>query len=110
MNMTKLTATGLMIGCAIIFNCSAPAQTVFTKKDIAALRFSHPRDINNPYLPFGPLKQDILIGKEGGQTLRVERTTKPDVHKTFKIGKQTVEALAVEDREFDGNGELTEVT
>jgi len=26
-------------------------------------------------------------GKEGGKTVRIERTAKPDLHKTFKIGK-----------------------
>jgi len=78
------------------------------KKLLAGLKFSHPRDITNPYLPLASLKQDILEGKEGGKTIRIERTAKPDLHKKFKIGKQTVEALAVEDREFE-NGELSEV-
>ncbi len=78
------------------------------KWDLAGLKFSHPRDITNPYLPLASLKQDILEGKEGGKTVRIERTAKPDLLKTFKIGKQTVESLAVEDREFE-NGELSEV-
>ena len=72
-------------------------------------RFSHPRDITNPYLPLGALKQDILEGHEGGKKVRVERTSKLDIHKTFKIGGQTVQALTVEDREFE-NGQLSEVT
>jgi hypothetical protein len=75
----------------------------------AAPRFSHPRNITNPWLPLASLKQDILEGKEGGKTLRVERTLKPEVHKTFPIGQQTVESLAMEDREFE-NGQLAEVT
>ncbi len=79
-----------------------------SKKLLAGLKFSHPRDITNPYLPLASLKQDILEGKEGGKTIRIERTARPDLHKTFKIGKQTVEALAVEDREFE-NGQLSEV-
>src|SRR5215472_3730251 len=41
-----------------------------TKKMLANLKFSHPRDITNPYLPLGSLKQDILEGKEGGKTVR----------------------------------------
>lgn len=69
-------------------------------------QFSHSRDITNPYLPLASLRQDILEN----QNERVERTAKPEVHKTFKIGDQTVEALAVEDREFDVRGNLTEVT
>jgi hypothetical protein len=72
-------------------------------------RFSHPRRITNVFLPLSFLKQDVLEGKEGKKSLRIERTAKPDVKKTFKLGDQTVETLAVEDREFE-DGELTEVT
>ena len=72
-------------------------------------RFSHPREITNPYLPLAFLKQDILEGSEDGSKVRVERTAMPGKHKSFKIGDQTVEAAAFEDREF-GNGKLKEVT
>lgn len=85
-------------GCAGM-NSTKTAQTEFPK-------FSHPRDITNPYLPLASLKQDILQNANE----RVERTAKPDVHKTFQIGGQTVEALAVEDREFDADGNVTEAT
>jgi hypothetical protein len=78
------------------------------QKAFEAVKFSHPRDITNPYLPLASLKQDILEGKEGGKSVRVERTIKPDLRKTFKVGKQKVEALVMEDREFE-NGELAEV-
>jgi hypothetical protein len=71
----------------------------------ATPRFSNPKEITNPCLPLASLKQDILEN----QSERVERTAKPDVRKTFKIGGQTVEALAVEDREYAG-GKLAEVT
>ena len=67
--------------------------------------FSHPRDINNQYLPLAALQQDILTSKSE----RVERTAKPEVQKTFVIAGQPVEALAVEDREY-ANGQLTEIT
>lgn len=67
-------------------------------------RFPHPREINNRYLPLASLKQDVL--ERSGE--RVERTVKQDLHKTFKIGNQTVDALAVEDREF-ANGKLVEI-
>ena len=70
--------------------------------------FSHPRDIYNPFVPMSYIKQDVLEGREGPKKVRVERTAKPDLHKTFKIGKQEVEALVVEDREWE-NGELSEV-
>jgi hypothetical protein len=78
------------------------------QKAFEAVKFSHPREITNPYLPLASLKQDILEGSEGGKAVRVERTIKPDLHKTFKVGKQKVEALVMEDREFE-NGELAEV-
>lgn len=80
------------------------------KKDIlAGVKFSHPRDITNPFLPLASLKQDILEGTEDGKKVRIERTMKPDIHKTFQMGAQAVEALVMEDREFE-DGELTEVT
>src|SRR4051812_4839591 len=69
-------------------------------------KFSHPRDINNAYLPLASLDQDILENDE----LRVERTAKPDVVKTFQIGGQAVDALTVEDLEYDAHGVLTEAT
>jgi hypothetical protein len=68
--------------------------------------FSHPREITNVYLPLGSLKQDILQNENE----RIERTARPDLHKTFQVGGQTVEALTVEDREFDSAGNLTEAT
>jgi hypothetical protein len=77
-------------------------------KPLTQLKFTNPRNITNPYLPLVSLKQDILEGREGPATVRIERTSKPDVHKTFSIGEQKVDALAVEDREFK-NGQLAEV-
>jgi hypothetical protein len=68
-------------------------------------RFSHPQAITNPYLPLAFLKQDVLENESG----RVERTAKPEVHKIFQVDGQTVEALVVEDRDYE-NGRLTEVT
>jgi hypothetical protein len=73
------------------------------------IKFSHPRDITNRYLPLARLKQDVLEGTEDGAKIRVERTVFPDTPKTFPIAGQPVEALAVEDREFKG-GPLEEVT
>jgi hypothetical protein len=85
------------------------AQAAKGKKVSAAMKFSHPRAITNPYLPLAYLKQDILEGTEGGQKIRIERTILPNKHKAFKIGGQTIDALVMEDREFK-NGELEEVT
>ena len=67
-------------------------------------KFTHPLEITNPFLPLAFLQQDILERKSG----RVERTAKPELHKSFKVGDQTVEALVVEDREFE-DGKLAEV-
>jgi hypothetical protein len=69
-----------------------------------AARFSHPREITNPYLPLASLKQDIL---ESGNE-RIERSVRPERRRTFRIHHQTVEALTVEDREFE-HGKLAEV-
>jgi hypothetical protein len=69
------------------------------------MKFSHPREITNLYLPLAKLKQDILESKNE----HVERTTKPDVKKSFTFAGQTVEALAVEDKEVV-DGKLTEIT
>jgi hypothetical protein len=78
-------------------------------KAFASVKFSHPREITNPYLPLASLKQDILEGKEGSKELRIERTIKQELRKTFKVGKQNVEVLVMEDREFE-SGKLSEIT
>lgn len=79
------------------------------QKVLAGVKFSHPRDITHPYFPLASLDQDIMEGKEGGKKLHVEWTAKPELHKTFQIGGEKVEAFVVEDREFV-DGELAEAT
>jgi hypothetical protein len=91
-------AGGLGAGCASM-DSTKTAQTELPK-------FSHPREITNPYLPLASLRQDVLQN----QRLRVERTARPEVRKTFPAGGQAIAALAVEDREFDADGNLTEAT
>ena len=78
------------------------------KRVLKGVTFNHPRDITNPYLPLASLKQDVLEGQEGGKKVRVERTALPDRRRTFKMGGQRIEALAVEDRTFE-DGQLVEV-
>jgi hypothetical protein len=78
------------------------------KSILAGVKFSHPRDVNNPYLPIAKLKQDILEGTEEGKKVRVERTLLPEKHKTFTINGQAVESLVYEDRAYV-NGALEEV-
>jgi len=68
-------------------------------------QFSHPREITNPLLPLASLRQDILESKSE----RVTRTARPDIHQMFVIDGQSIEALAVEDREMKG-GQLEEIT
>lgn len=78
------------------------------KELLGKLKFSHPLDITNPYLPLAFLKQDVLEGSEDGKKVRIERTAHPDIHRTFRIGSQNVDAFAVEDREWE-DGQLAEV-
>ena len=75
---------------------------------LKGVKFSNPRNITNPYLPLSSTKQDILEGMEGGAKFRVERTAKPDLRKTFKVGEQIVETLVFEDRAYE-DGKLIEV-
>jgi hypothetical protein len=91
----KIIIVGLLVAANVGFGSSGNASTVFL----------HSRDITNSYLPLALLKQDILTTDKE----RVERTAKPDVHKKFQIGSQTVEALAVEDKEF-AEGKISEIT
>ena len=78
------------------------------KQVMAGVKFSHPRAIDNPYLPLAKLQQDIIEGAEDGKKTRVERTLKPGIHKTFKVASQPVESLCMEDRIFV-NGVIAEV-
>ncbi len=73
------------------------------------VKFSHPTELTNPFLPLSQLKKDVLEGSEDHKQKRIERTPRPDVRKTFTLAGQTVEAFAMEDREFE-NGVLEEVT
>lgn len=102
---TRWSITTAMVWVAVAAMAQGLAVEINGRSSPA---FSHPRDITHPFLPLGSLKQDILEGKEGAKAIRVERTAKPEMRKTFKIGGQIVEALAVEDREFE-NGRLAEV-
>ncbi len=76
---------------------------------LKGIKFSHPADITHPYLPLSRLEKDVLEGSEDGKKTRIERTPRPDIHKTFTVADQTVAAFAFEDREFVG-GELEEIT
>lgn len=95
------------LSCVVLFVVGCGSAWAATPS-LDALKFSNPRRITNPYLPLGSLKQDILEGTEDGHKIRIERTVKPDVHKTFTIGDKTIGSLAVEDREIK-DGELEEV-
>jgi hypothetical protein len=101
----------LLIPVLIVAGLSAGCHTADTQKHSpspSAARFSHPTEITNPFLPLAALKQDVLEGKEGKKNVRIERTRMPQT-KTFQIDGQAVEAMVVEDREYE-NGALTEAT
>lgn len=107
MKSTTITCWALIAGLAVGAALNARPADAGKLQDKTP-RFSHPREITNQYLPLAWLKQDILEGTEAGRKVRIERTAMPQKHKSFKIGGQKVEALAVEDREFE-DGKLAEV-
>lgn len=100
--------TQIIVKTLLVLTTLAPAPASFgagaAPGEKALPRFTHPREITNPYLPLADLKRDILESKSG----RIERAAKPELRKTFQIGGQTVEALVVVDREFE-DGKLAEV-
>ncbi|HEY3190800.1 MAG TPA: hypothetical protein VGJ70_25135 [Solirubrobacteraceae bacterium] len=74
--------------------------------DGAAPRFSHPRTIDNPYLPISKTRRCEMRGVESGKqklTIKVllDRTRR------FEINGQTVQAAIVKDRSWE-NGRLVE--
>jgi hypothetical protein len=87
---------------------AAAERAARAKKVLAGVKFSHPRDITNPFLPLAKLKQDIIEGSEAGKKTRVERTAMPDKHRTFTVNGNEVDTLVVEDRAFV-DGKLSEV-
>jgi hypothetical protein len=99
------TSTHLYVTALFVAVCTSAWSA---NRPLDSLKFSNPRNITNPYLPLASLKQDILEGTEGGHKVRIERTAKREVNKTFTINGKPVESLAVEDREFK-DGELEEV-
>ena len=83
-------------------------RAAHARQVLKGVKFSHPRDIDNPYLPLAKLQQDIIEGSEDGKKTRVERTLKPEVQKVFPVAGQQVASLCMEDRIFVG-GVLEEV-
>src|SRR5262245_43807461 len=104
----KLTIPLLLTASLFAGSHSAGELEAHDPPSSASLRFSHPQEITKPFLPRASLKQDLLEGKEGKQNVRIERTRLPQT-KTFQSNGQTVEAMVVEDREYE-NGQLTEAT
>src|SRR5437762_8234541 len=71
----QITADGRLVDVKTDDSTDAGRERIERgKKVLAGVKFSHPRDITNPYLPLATLKQDILEGKEGNAKLRIERT------------------------------------
>jgi hypothetical protein len=100
---THLRLTICLAAALPLVSCLSVGSTDRAQKKLPT--FSHSRAITNPYLPLAALKRDILESKNA----RIERTARPELQKTFNMGGQRVEALAVEDREY-ANGKLAEVT
>ena len=73
-----------------------------------APRICAPSEVTHRYLPLATLKQAIFTGNDGSKKLRVERIARPDLHQSFNVAGQIVEALAMESRTFQ-DGKLTEV-
>jgi len=86
----------------------AQEQSARVAKVLEAVKFSHPRDITNPFVPLASLKQDVLEGTEDGKHVHITRTVMPNKRKSFTIAGQKVDALVVEDREME-DGQLAEV-
>ena len=105
----EVTSDGKLIEIKTDDAADAAAEKVAApRRKGGRFKFSHPREINHPYLPLATLKQDIIEGTEAGQKTRVARTVLPDRHKTFQIAGQSVDALVVEDRAWV-DGVLSEV-
>jgi hypothetical protein len=73
-----------------------------------AIRFSNPRQIDNPYLPLTKFSRCELRGQEEGTRERVVRRLL-DRTMPFEFGGRTVRAVVIEDRAFE-DGELVERT
>jgi hypothetical protein len=97
-----------MKGTALLIGLMLGALGAGATASADAPRFSHPRQIDNPYLPLSKFARCELLGREDGARSRVVRRllnrTKP-----FQIGGRTVRAAVIEDRAFE-NGELVERT
>jgi hypothetical protein len=73
-----------------------------------AATFSHPRQIDNPYLPLTKYERCELRGVEDGAKARVVRRLL-DRTKKFEFNGRTVRAVVIEDRAIE-DGELVERT
>jgi hypothetical protein len=74
----------------------------------AEIRFSSPRQIDNPYLPLTKFSRCELRGQEEGTRERVVRRLL-DRTMPFEFDGRTVRAVVIEDRAFE-EGELVERT
>jgi hypothetical protein len=88
-----------MTGTALLITAALASQ---------AASFSHPRQIDNPYLPLTKFSRCELRGQEDGARARVVRRLLERT-KRFSIGGRTVRAAVIEDRAYE-DGELVERT
>jgi hypothetical protein len=104
-SMSGLLAGGMICGLAAIA-CSQGSgfePNYFPPDPV----FTNPTDISNSYLPLAALNQDILLGTESGDSVRVVRT-RSTATRTFTFESQTVAAVIIIDSVFV-EGALDEV-
>jgi hypothetical protein len=87
---TNVVINGKILACGVVvyvLHATCWSATPAGNPQPDTPRFSHPREITNPYLPLASLSQDIL--ERGSE--RIERTVRPERRRTFQIYHQTVE-------------------
>lgn len=91
------TAIGAAVACAAF---AAPASAVPYTPNPAKPKFTHPTNINNPYLPITAFRRCVLAGPDEGRRLHITRTLLPGTQ-TFTYAGQTFQAVRVLDKVVD---------
>ena len=100
-----------MIPIALIAACAAALGLAACGGDdrSAAMKFSDPTKIDNPYLPLTKFKRCELRGEAAdGTKERSVKTLQPET-KAFEVDGQRVEAAVIKDNAYE-DGELVETT
>src|SRR4051794_23466682 len=98
--------TKIRLAIAVAAVAAVGAPGVASGADVP--QFSHPRAIDNPYLPIAKFQRCVMRGVESGKRkLTVKRLL--DRTRVFRIGDQSVRAAMILDRSWE-NGRLVEKT